>query len=63
MKAHFYTFTGQVTPVALDLLVCLGVPASTVDALRVAFDVKVPEKETDAANLNRATRSNGGCRG
>lgn len=33
MKTHFYPSTGQVRPVEVDLLVSLGVPASTVDAL------------------------------
>jgi len=33
VKAHFYPFTGQVSPVPVGMLVSLGVPASAVDAL------------------------------
>lgn len=30
---HFYPFTGQATPVPVNILVALGVPALTVAAL------------------------------
>ncbi|MBY3433212.1 hypothetical protein HFN89_03320 [Rhizobium laguerreae] len=62
MKAHFYPFTGQVTPVALDLLVCLGVPASAVDALRSVFDAKTLDKEAAAPGNDRPA-AKGGSRG
>lgn len=51
MKAHFYPFTGQVTPVPLDLLVSLGVPDSVVDALIRRGPLRADED------------AKGGCRG
>lgn len=33
MKTHFYPFTGQAMPVAMNVLQALGVPAMTVAEL------------------------------
>ncbi|MCS4089644.1 hypothetical protein [Rhizobium sp. BK176] len=62
MKAHFYPFTGQVTPVPLDFLVCLGVPTAVVDAAQLLFSAIVFETETDAPDSNCADRVEGGIR-